>query len=466
MRTDVVVVGAGLTGLTTAFWLKKWNVDVHVVETSTRTGGQIQTLTCDGFVFETGPTTGSVSTPEVAELMMELEAVSGGLCRLETAPDASKRRLIWKGGRFRDLPSGPLSGLTTPLFRWRDKFRILSEPWRKKGDNPDETVGELAERRLGKSFVDYAVDPFISGIYAGNPYNLVTRYALPKLYRLEQDYGSFIRGAIAKHKETKSERDKLATKKVFSSAGGLSRIIEAESGFIGGEHITLGCADVRVNQDNGQWLTSFKTANGDTQTIRSHYVVTTCGAYALPQLLPFIASEDMEPVASLTYAPVIEVNVGLNDTHGGDYLAFGGLVPTVENKPMLGILYPSSCFKGRSPEGGVLFSFFMGGMRHPEQIDLSDSEIVEIVNESLHSMLKFPKHVRPDFIHISRHRQAIPQYDASCSSRTVALNRIQSLYRGLVIAGNLRDGIGMAHRITQSTATARSLANEIRKKSK
>ena len=142
MRTDVVVVGAGLTGLTTAFWLKKWNVDVHVVETSNRTGGQIQTFASDGFVFETGPTTGSVSTPE-------LEAVSGGLCRLETAPDASKRRLIWKEGRFRDLPSGPLSGLTTPLFRWKDKFRILSEPWRKKGDNPDETVGELAERRLG-----------------------------------------------------------------------------------------------------------------------------------------------------------------------------------------------------------------------------------------------------------------------------------------------------------------------------
>ena len=135
--TDVVVVGAGLTGLTTAYRLSKAGKRVHVVERQKRVGGQIQTFHEDGFVFESGPTTGSVSTPEVAELMSDLAISSGGKCMLETAPDSARRRLIWKGDRFRDLPSGPWSAITTPLFRFSDKLRNLGEPWRKKGTDPD-----------------------------------------------------------------------------------------------------------------------------------------------------------------------------------------------------------------------------------------------------------------------------------------------------------------------------------------
>lgn len=113
--TEVTVIGAGLTGLTTAYWLSRKGISVHVVETRECTGGQIKTNHNNEFIFETGPTTGSVSTPEVAELMSDLAITSGGRCQLETAPDAAKRRLIWKGDRFHDLPAGPLGGLTTPF---------------------------------------------------------------------------------------------------------------------------------------------------------------------------------------------------------------------------------------------------------------------------------------------------------------------------------------------------------------
>ena len=129
---DVVVIGAGLTGLTTAYALKHKGIAVRVVEKSDKIGGQIQTHTEGGFTFESGPNTGSISVPEVTELMEELEKTSNGECVLETAPDAAKRRLIWKGDKFHDLPSGPIGGLTTPLFSLKDKFRILGEPWRKK----------------------------------------------------------------------------------------------------------------------------------------------------------------------------------------------------------------------------------------------------------------------------------------------------------------------------------------------
>ena len=452
--TDVTVIGAGLTGLTTAYWLKRGGKKVRVVETDKRIGGQIKTQRYIHYIFETGPSTGAVSTPEVAELMNALAETSQGQCQIETAPDAAKRRLIWKGNRFWELPSGPISAITTPLFRFSDKLRILGEPWRKRGNNPDESVASLAARRLGQSFVDYAVDPFISGVYAGNPYTGVTRYALPKLYALERDYGSFIRGSIAKKKQPKSDRDRMATKKVFSAKGGLSNIPQAEADYIGMENISLGASHVSISQEGQGWVTTFLDASGNHRQLQSRWVVTTCGAYSLPALLPFVDKERMDAIAQLVYSPIIEVNVGMPDTFGGDYCAFGGLVPSKEKQQILGILFPSACFTGRAPEGGALFSFYLGGVRNPEMMSKTDEEIQAIVVQNLHSMLKFPAQAKPDFIHIARHQRAIPQYNADSGRRFSAVESIQEQYPGLVLGGNLRDGIGMGHRITQAANIA------------
>lgn len=456
MNTDILVIGAGLTGLTTAYTLARKGRDVLVLEQMDKPGGQIQTHAEDGFVFESGPNTGTVSTPEVAELMADLEVVSNGACRLETAPDASKRRLIWKGNRFHDLPSGPVSAVTTPLFTLADKFRILGEPWRSRGTDPDESVGSLARRRLGRSFVDYAVDPFLSGVYAGNPDMLITRYALPKLYQLEQNYGSFIRGAIAKAREPKSDRDRLATKKVFSAVGGLGRITHALADYLG-DRLWLGVNGVTVTPSDDGWKVNCTDKAGQRVEICCRQVVTTCGAYALPGLLPFVGMDIINKVNNLNYAPVVEVSVGVRDTLGGDYQAFGGLVPSCERKWVLGILFPSACFSGRAPEGGALFSFFMGGVRHTDLLDKSDAELETLVEEAFHTMLGFPVAVRPDLIRIFRHRRAIPQYELNSGERFETIRQLQHTYKGLTIAGNLRDGIGMAHRIKQAVDIANQL---------
>lgn len=450
-QTEVTVIGAGLTGLSTAYWLTRKGVFVRVVETDCRIGGQIQTQRFQHYVYETGPSTGSVSTPEVAELMNDLAVTSEGRCMIDTAPDTAKRRLIWKGDRFRELPSGLFSAITTPLFRFSDKLRILGEPWRKPGRNPDESIASLTARRLGKSFLDYAVDPFISGVYAGNPDKLVVRFALPKLYALEQRYGSFVRGSIAKKKEPKNDRDHLATKKVFSAQGGLSNITQAEADFIGMENINLGVSNVRIRPEGDRWIASYIDKESNEQQLESRWVVTTCGAYNLPELLPFVDKEYMDAIAKLVYAPIIEVNVGMPDTFGGNYRAFGGLVPSIEKKQLLGILFPSACFAKRAPEGGALFSFFIGGINHPEMMNKSDDEITAIVKDSLHSMLKLPIGAVPDFIHISRHARAIPQYEVDSEQRLLSVSKIEGDYPGLIIGGNLRDGIGMGHRITQAS---------------
>lgn len=452
LNTDILIVGAGLTGLTTAFHLVRGGKQVHVLECSDRVGGQIHTFREDGFTFESGPNTGVVSYPEVAELFMALSPD----CQLETAHEEAKRRLIWKGSSFRALPSGLFSAITTPLFSLGDKFRILGEPFRAKGTNPDESVGELAARRLGKSFLNYAVDPFLSGVYAGDPMTLVTRYALPKLYNLEQQYGGFIKGTIAKARQPKTDRDLLASKKVFSAVGGLDNLTRTMANAIGDQNITLSASGITIRPTEKGWIATYTTSEGE-QTIHANKVVTTTGAYTLPELLPFIPEEEMKKISNLKYAPVVQVSVGIRNTGNLLFNAFGGLVPSCEKKNVLGILFPAACFDNRAPGEGALFSFFIGGVKHAELTRLEDEELKALITHEFHAMLKFPIDVQPDMIRIFRHPRAIPQYELSSGERFDTIEKLEAQYTGLILAGNIKGGIGMADRIRQATGIAENL---------
>jgi len=311
LKTDVVIVGAGLTGLTLAFYLKKAGIDFRIIDKSAKTGGVIQTISEKGFVYETGPNTGVVSHPEMTELFEDLE----GKCTLETADPSAKRRLIWKNNQWHALPSGLGSAIRTPLFTWYDKFRILGEPFRKKGTNPNETLAEMVRRRMGESYLEYAIDPFISGIYAGDPEKLVTRYALPKLWKLEQDYGSFIKGSVKKAKLPKTDRDKKATREVFTAKGGLSRLIEALTEAIGPENMILSAENAIVKPISNKYQLQITTPE-QLFSLETTHVVTTCGGYALSDLLPFLNEEETAPFNELKYAAVTQVLLGFKKWKG------------------------------------------------------------------------------------------------------------------------------------------------------
>ena len=456
-KPQILIVGAGLTGLTAAHVLRKQGKDVLVIEKENRIGGQIRTFEEQGFVYESGPNTGMVAYPEVAELFADLAPYG---CKLLTACEEAKQRWIWKGGRFHALPVGLKASVRTTLFSWHDKLRILAEPFRKVGTDEDESVAQLVRRRLGDSFERYAVDPFISGVYAGDPERLVTRYALPKLYNLEHTYGSFVRGAIAKMRQPKTPRDLLATKKVFSAEGGLQRLIDALGRSVGEANIVLGAQDLHLKPTEQGWEAEYTQADGTVCHVVAQQVVTTVGAYALPSLLPFAPKGLIDGITNLRYAPVVQVSVGFGDVNGQRNKAFGGLVPSCENRRILGVLFPASCFEGRAPVSGDLFSVFVGGIKHPEVMDMSDVELTQLVLAELRQMLHLPADLQPTLLRIFRHRHAIPQYEVSSGERFEAISTLQGQYKGLIVGGNLRNGIGMADRIKQgATIIPQELAN-------
>lgn len=458
---DVLVIGAGITGLTTALYLQRAGLHVAIIEKASRVGGQIETKHTDGFVCECGPNTGVLSYPEIQELLQDIELEP------QIASEANKVRQVWKKNRFYPLPSSLYQAVTTPLFTWGDKLRILAEPWRTPGTNPDESVADLVCRRMGRSFLDYAVDPFISGIYAGDVHKLITRYALPKLYALEANYGSFVRGAIAKKKEVKTERDKLATKEVFSVRGGLQSLTDRLSECIGQEHIYLGVDETIVKPiAHGQGGVDWEitgTQAGEQQVWHAKQVVSTVGAYALPALLPFVSQAKMNLVNNVRYAPVTLVSVALSrldKTKHSSFIkalkAFGSLVPSHAQRPILGILYPSSCFDDRCPNQNdtALLSFFIGGIRYPNVADWSKDKVEEVVREGLYNMLHMPCEVKYSIKNIAPHKHAIPQYEITSVERFQAIQEVEQAYTGLTIAGNLRDGIGLGDRIRQGRQIA------------
>lgn len=452
MEKDIVIIGAGLTGLTLAYYLKKQGLDILLIEKAEKAGGVINTENENGFVFETGPNTGVVGNPEVAELFEELE----GLCEFEAADPSAKRRLIWKKGKWHALPSGLISAATTPLFTIKDKFKVLGEPFRKKGENPEENLADLVKRRLGVSFLNYAIDPFISGIYAGNPEYLIPKYALPKLYALEQNYGSFIKGSIQKAKEKKNNpRLQKATKDVFSAKGGLGQITKALTEKIGAENFIFNAANTNINpKEKGFEITT--ELNKEPVQINAKKVVTTSGGPNLFTLLPFLTKEEKAPFEALKYASVVQAIVGFKKWEGIPLNAFGGLVPTIENKNILGALFTSSFFSKRAPKNGALISVFMGGTKRPDIFEMSEKNIHSMLKKELEEMLGLDN-FSPDLLKIYKYKYAIPQYGLSSAQRFETIKNVQEKYPGLFMAGNIRDGIGMADRIKQ----ARTLVEEL-----
>jgi len=465
IETDVLIIGAGITGLSAAWELRKRGVDFLVIDKLAKAGGVISTHEEEGFIYETGPNTGVLSQPETIELINEM----GGLCELEIANPAAKKRWIWKNGKWEPLPSGLKAAINTPLFSFADKLRILGEPFRAKGKNPDETLAQLVRRRMGKSFLDYAVDPFILGIYSGDPSYLVTRYAMPKLYNLEQNYGSFIGGAIRKGFQKKDERAKLATGDVFSIKGGLSNLIHALVTSVGAERLMLDFKDATVLPEieglrkyNSAGETDYQTKGthlGEDVIIRSRKVITTIGSYEIPQTLPFLSRSEAKAVDNLLYARVVQLTIGFKKWEGIPLDAFGGLVPFKENRNVLGILFLSSFLAGRVPEGGALLSVFMGGIRRPELCDLSDDQIITIVAEEVKAMTGL-NHFQPDLLKITRYDHAIPQYGLSSGERLETIDVLHKKHPGLLIGGNLRNGIGMSDRIKQGRELAVLISSE------
>ena len=225
LDSDVVVIGAGLSGLVTAFALARAGLRVQVIEAAPRTGGVISTVRRDGMLYERGPNSALDTHPRISELLDQLGIAAE---RVE-ASTVSSRRYVLRDGTPAALPTSPTAFFSTRLFSAAAKLRLLREPFIAPAPaTADESVTQFVTRRLGHELLDYAIEPFVAGVYAGNPDELSVTAAFPKLYALEQRYGSLIKGQIkgARERARRDERAKNVAGS-FSFRDGMQTLTDA-----------------------------------------------------------------------------------------------------------------------------------------------------------------------------------------------------------------------------------------------
>src|ERR1041385_860379 len=237
----IAVIGAGISGLCAAYWLNQKGMNVIVLERDSSAGGTMKTIRENGWLVETGPNSTLETTPLLSQLFDELGITDQRIY----ANEASNRRYILRNGKLHPLPMSTGAFLRSKLWSLPGKLRLMKEPFIGKV-NKEESIAEFVERRLGREFLDYAINPFVAGVYAGSPEQLSVQAAFPKLYALEEKYGGLIRGMIRSRKERKARKEVAKDRaKMFSFIEGMQTFPNAIAARLG-DSVELNCTVERI----------------------------------------------------------------------------------------------------------------------------------------------------------------------------------------------------------------------------
>ena len=435
--SGVIVVGGGISGLASAWGLQQRGASVLLLETGPRAGGTIGSTRENGCVLESGPNSALETTPLIGRLLDEL-GISGERIN---ANAAARKRYVLRDGRLAALPMSPPAFLATPLFSARAKLRLLREPFVGRGaPEREESVAEFVRRRLGAEFLDYAINPFVAGVYAGDPEKLSVSAAFPRLHELEQGHGSLIRGLLlgARKRAGKPEKSRRSAP-MFAFRDGMQTLTDAIARRL--VHLELGAQVIAVATEDGGYRLTVAGADGQRK-FSARAVVLAVPAYAAAPLVAPLAPGAAGALERIYYPPVAVVVAAYRRSAVAHPLdGFGFLIPERERRRLLGTIFSSSLFDDRAPRELVLLTSFVGGMRQPELAQLGEREIAGIVEAENAELLGIAG--RAQFVKVTRWARAIPQYTLGHAARIAQLDEAERKLPGLFFCANYRGGVAI-----------------------
>lgn len=435
---SIAVLGAGATGLTAAHRLAQHGHHVRVFEVSDRVGGAVRTEIVDGWLIEGGPNSLLAGEPALTALVEELGLASD----LVAADPAAKNRYIVRGGRPVAAPASPPALFGSPLFSFGAKVRLLSEVFsRRRVRKSDVSLEEFVRDHFGQELVDYGLNPFVSGVYAGNPKKLSARHSFPKLWELEQSHGSIIRGQIAEAKARKASGRPRAAGGIVSFRRGLHTLPAALAARLPAG--ALSCrAQVEALLPGKPWNVVWRNGTA-THNETFDAVIAALPAPALAQLrFGTLGERPLAALDGIEHPPVTSLFLGYRRDQVAHPLdGFGVLVPEIEQRSVLGILFSSSLFANRAPEGHVALTVMVGGARQPEIARLSPEKILSAVEPDLRQLLGVSG--PPVFQRHTFWPRAIPQYNLGYETHLETFAAAERAHPGFFIGGQARDGIAL-----------------------
>ncbi|MGH9317798.1 MAG: protoporphyrinogen oxidase [Thermoanaerobaculia bacterium] len=435
--SPTVVIGAGLSGLVRAHGLLRAGHEVLLLEASDRAGGVVRSEHVDGFLLELGPNTVR-PTPEIWELVREL-----GLDGQALLSDPRAPRYIDFGGRLQALPMSPPALLRTSLLSTRGKFRLLAEPFIKRGENPAESVRSFFTRRLGPEVAERLVEPFVSGIFAGDGSRLCASACFPRLALWEQEDGSLLRGAIRERLRVRGQRPPV--RGLLSFREGLDTLSRALAARVGKSLKTETPVD-KILHAGDSWI----VAAVGKEFPASRVVVATPARQAA-RLVEAFAPEAASALSAIPHPPLAVLHLAWPlAAFPRRPAGFGHLVVPQEGRRILGAVWSSSLFPDRAPSGQALLTIFLGGARDPDASSLSDGELVRLAARDVESALNIRE--EPRMLSMTRYARSIPQYVAGHAARIRVLEETEQRFPGFVFLGNYRGGISVGDVIRQALA--------------
>ncbi len=460
----VAVVGGGVAGLATALGLldrggeEGVDLDVTVFEAAPVPGGNLRTLREGEWQLEWGPNGFLDNEPATLQLVERL-----GLTRvLQRSSDATRRRFLLRDGRLHEIPTAPGAFLRSRLVSIPGKLRMAAEvliPRRKDLDraaedpDTDETVAAFGTRRLGREFTEIMLDPMVKGIFGGEATRLSLAAAFPRMVELERDHGGLFRALVAISRERRARADAGPSGTLHSFVGGMQTLVEALAMELE--------ADPRARLRTAAPVEALDR-DGDGWYIRGpglsegpfHVVVDAAPAWAAAHHLEAVAPSVSRELAAIPFAPMAVIALGFpRDRMEHDLEGFGLLIPGRERREVLGVLWTSSIFPGRAPEGHVLLRVMAGGAGNPGIMERDDGALVATALGELGPLLGIRG--EPVLARVIRHERAIAQYEPGHLARLARVDRELEHLHGLVLTGSSYRGISVNACVREAGEVAR-----------